>query len=99
MLGDGDGVTYQASSPDEVAIVRFTESVGLTLVSRDRTTMGLRTPDGTVHEFQVLDVFPVSPRLAFSPDRDLLSVELTDLVLESSVAVHLRVKAYGHHHP
>lgn len=40
---EADGtVAYQASSPDEVAIVRWTESVGLALVSRDRTSMSLR---------------------------------------------------------
>lgn len=39
-------VTYQASSPDEVALVTWTESVGLTLVHRDLSTMHLRTPYG-----------------------------------------------------
>ena len=34
-------VTYQASSPDEVAIVKWTESVGLVLVDRDLNTMRL----------------------------------------------------------
>ncbi len=30
----GGAVQYQASSPDEIALVRFVESVGLTLVDR-----------------------------------------------------------------
>ncbi|KAE9407075.1 protein transporter [Gymnopus androsaceus JB14] len=34
--------TYQASSPDEVAIVTWTESIGLGLVYRDRTRIVLR---------------------------------------------------------
>lgn len=42
VLEDDGRVTYQASSPDEVAIVRWTESVGLTLYSRDRTSMQIR---------------------------------------------------------
>ncbi len=52
-------ITYQASSPDEVAIVRWTESVGLTLVARDRTSMSLRSDaHGTVFKFSILEVFP-----------------------------------------
>lgn len=51
-------VTYQASSPDEVAIVQFTESVGLALVSRDRTSMTLRLRSGTTLAYDILDVYP-----------------------------------------
>jgi phospholipid-translocating ATPase len=51
-------VTYQAASPDEVAIVKFTGSVGLTLSYRDRTRMELLTPDGTTLNFNVLEIFP-----------------------------------------
>ncbi|XP_069905943.1 probable phospholipid-transporting ATPase IIB isoform X2 [Oryctolagus cuniculus] len=50
--------TYQASSPDEVALVQWTESVGLTLVSRDLTSMQLRTPGGQILTFCVLQMFP-----------------------------------------
>jgi phospholipid-translocating ATPase len=59
VIDETDGtVTYQASSPDEVAIVRFTESVGLTLVERDRTSMSLRTAAGAVLSYDVLEIFP-----------------------------------------
>lgn len=51
-------MTYQASSPDEVAIVTWTASVGLTLVFRDRTRMELQTPSGSLIKFDVLDIFP-----------------------------------------
>jgi len=51
-------VTYQASSPDEVAIVQWTESVGLTLIFRDRTLIKLQTPSGDHISFDVLDIFP-----------------------------------------
>jgi phospholipid-translocating ATPase len=51
-------VTYQASSPDEVAIVTWTQSVGLTLVFRDRTRIELQTPSGSRITFDVLDIFP-----------------------------------------
>ncbi|KIK68817.1 hypothetical protein GYMLUDRAFT_67531 [Collybiopsis luxurians FD-317 M1] len=42
VTNDDGSVTYQASSPDEVAIVTWTESIGLTLVYRDRTKIVLR---------------------------------------------------------
>lgn len=58
MTNDDGTVTYQASSPDEVAIVKWTESVGLTLVSRDRTKMQLQTPEGTRMDFEILEIFP-----------------------------------------
>src|SRR5580693_5727641 len=35
VTNDDGSVTYQASSPDEVAIVKWTSSVGLTLTFRD----------------------------------------------------------------
>ncbi|KAH9914070.1 aminophospholipid-transporting P-type ATPase [Epithele typhae] len=55
---DDGTVTYQASSPDEVAIVQWTESVGLRLVFRDRTRIELQTPTGARISFDVLDIFP-----------------------------------------
>ena len=58
VTNDDGTVTYQASSPDEVAIVKWTESVGLTLVFRDRTRMTLQAPEGTSMEFEILDIFP-----------------------------------------
>ncbi|XP_058981226.1 probable phospholipid-transporting ATPase IIB isoform X2 [Musca domestica] len=61
---------YQASSPDEIALVKWTEQVGLTLIARDITsmTLQLRThkkssdqyqseDDGLLH-FQILQIFP-----------------------------------------
>lgn len=58
VTNDDGTVTYQASSPDEVAIVEWTESVGLTLSSRDRTSMTLRTPTHSTLTFDILYVFP-----------------------------------------
>ncbi|KAM0786043.1 hypothetical protein ACM66B_006856 [Microbotryomycetes sp. NB124-2] len=57
-IDDDGSITYQASSPDEVAIVRWTESVGLTLSARDRTSMSLKTTAGQVLSFDILEVFP-----------------------------------------
>ncbi|XP_037661591.1 probable phospholipid-transporting ATPase IIB isoform X6 [Choloepus didactylus] len=50
--------TYQASSPDEVALVQWTQSAGLTLVSRDLASMQLKTPGGQVLTYCVLQLFP-----------------------------------------
>ncbi|KAL0952707.1 hypothetical protein HGRIS_006943 [Hohenbuehelia grisea] len=58
VTNDDGSVTYQASSPDEVAIVKWTETVGLTLVFRDRTRIELQTPTGSRMVFEVLDIFP-----------------------------------------
>lgn len=53
-------ITYQASSPDEIAIVRWTESVGLRLSHRDRKGMKLQSVDTgeVVVRVKILEVFP-----------------------------------------
>ncbi|KAI1097847.1 phospholipid-translocating P-type ATPase [Jackrogersella minutella] len=52
--------SYQASSPDEIAIVRWTESVGLRLAHRDRKKMVLESTETgkIVVQVQILDIFP-----------------------------------------
>lgn len=53
---------YQASSPDEVALVKFTEKVGVQLYQRDLHNITLRTGmDGSgKEEYEILRVFPFS---------------------------------------
>lgn len=51
-------VVYQASSPDEVSLVCWTESVGLPLVHRDLTSLTLRTPTNKLLTYTVLQIFP-----------------------------------------
>ncbi|KAJ7727664.1 hypothetical protein DFH07DRAFT_851642 [Mycena maculata] len=58
VTNDDGSVTYQASSPDEVAIVTWTQSIGLTLVFRDRTRIELQTPSGARISYDVLELFP-----------------------------------------
>ncbi|KAL4803293.1 hypothetical protein BDV18DRAFT_145585 [Aspergillus unguis] len=58
---DGVKVTsYQASSPDEIAIVRYTEEVGLKVSYRDRQTIALESTDTghVVVRVRILDIFP-----------------------------------------
>lgn len=51
--------TYQASSPDEVALVKFTESVGVVLKKRDLHTITLNE-NGIEKSYEVLHLFPFS---------------------------------------
>lgn len=55
---ENDSITYQASSPDEVALVKFTESVGLVLAERTLHTISLRNPAGLTESYEVLNIFP-----------------------------------------
>ncbi|EGE85504.1 phospholipid-translocating ATPase [Blastomyces dermatitidis ATCC 18188] len=52
--------TYQASSPDEIAIVKYTQEVGLQLVHRDRQKIVLKSVDtgNIVVRVRILDIFP-----------------------------------------
>ncbi|KAM7353940.1 putative phospholipid-transporting ATPase IIA isoform 1-T1 [Cochliomyia hominivorax] len=53
---------YQASSPDEIALVKWTEQVGLTLIARDISSMTLQLKahlqDDNLLHFQILKLFP-----------------------------------------
>merc|ERR1711963_450366 len=52
------GVTYQASSPDEVALVEWSGNVGLSLAARTLTEITLTAPQGTTLAYDILQVFP-----------------------------------------
>lgn len=54
-----DGILeYQASSPDEMAIVKWTKSVGVSLIRRTLASILLETPAGSEASFSVLHIFP-----------------------------------------
>ncbi|CCC67903.1 hypothetical protein NCAS_0A13450 [Naumovozyma castellii] len=56
---EDDELTYQAASPDEIAIVKFTESVGLSLFKRDRHSISLlHGHSGSILTYEILQVFP-----------------------------------------
>ncbi|KAG9778560.1 Phospholipid-transporting ATPase NEO1 [Exophiala dermatitidis] len=58
---DGEKVvSYQASSPDEIAIVEFTESVGLRVLQRDRENIILQSVSTgeVVIRAEIKDIFP-----------------------------------------
>ncbi|KAI5285742.1 putative aminophospholipid-translocase, partial [Ascosphaera aggregata] len=82
---------YQASSPDEIAIVRYTENVGLRLVHRDRHTIVLKSVDtGNVAvRVKILDIFPFTSEskrmgiiVQFSHDRQSNRDEMGDSLVE-----------------
>ncbi|XHF96779.1 hypothetical protein AWENTII_000397 [Aspergillus wentii] len=85
---DGQKVTsYQASSPDEIAIVRYTEDVGLKLSYRDRQSIVLESTDtgNVVVRVRILDIFPFtsdSKRMGiivqFEPGEDMLDSSKDD---------------------
>ena len=51
-------VTYQASSPDEVALVEWAGEQGLSLTARTLTEMTVTAPRGTTLGYDILQVFP-----------------------------------------
>lgn len=65
--------TYQASSPDEIAIVKWTESVGMTLLERDREYVKIDIL-GHQHDYQILHLFP------FTSETKRMGVIVRDLV-------------------
>jgi phospholipid-translocating ATPase len=57
---EGGQVRYQAASPDEIAIVQWTASVGIHLIHRDNHTLQLKIPSGNILTYTILRVFPFS---------------------------------------
>ena len=51
-------VTYQASSPDEVALVEWSDQIGLALVERSLTSLKLKSPLNEFFGFTILQIFP-----------------------------------------
>ena len=56
-----DGVkVYQASSPDEVALVKFAESLNMILKERNQEILKIENPTGITEEYGILAMFPFS---------------------------------------
>ena len=53
-------ITYQASSPDEVALVKFAETVNMRLVGRTDKEIKIKDAVDNYEEFEVLANFPFS---------------------------------------
>ena len=51
---------FQASSPDEVALVKFSDSLGVKLLERDQQKIVIQNTAGNNEEYLVLANFPFS---------------------------------------
>ncbi|KAI6229029.1 Phospholipid-transporting ATPase [Aphelenchoides fujianensis] len=51
-------VSYQAASPDEVALVQWTDQVGVKLAQRDLNSMQLQLRNGHTKSFEIIHLFP-----------------------------------------
>jgi len=81
----GKSITsYQASSPDEIAIVSWTESVGLKLAHRDRHTMLLKSTQSgrNIARVRILNIFP------FTSEGKRMGIILKFLSLDEKVSGH-----------
>lgn len=57
IIDNGERV-LQASSPDEVALVKFAETMGYTLDARTHSTIVITTPNKITESYEILDNFP-----------------------------------------
>lgn len=53
-------VEFQASSPDEVALVKFADSLNMKLVERDQNLIEIINSNGDTERYDVLANFPFS---------------------------------------
>lgn len=54
----GEPMDYQASSPDEVALVQFCATLGVHLIERSLTSMAFLDPSGVRHDLSIVKTFP-----------------------------------------
>ena len=57
---DETKVSYQASSPDEVALVKFAETLNMRLIARLDKEIKIKESADNIEEFEVLANFPFS---------------------------------------
>ena len=57
-VDDENGRIYQASSPDEVALVKLAESLGFRLETRDQRSMKVMNIAGQEENYEILENFP-----------------------------------------
>ena len=57
-IEENEKIVYQAASPDEIALVEWTEKVGIKLASRDLNSIELELNNGKRKKFQILHLFP-----------------------------------------
>lgn len=60
MINDEGEKEFQASSPDEIALVKIAESLGMLLKARDADSMKLYNAAGEDEDYEILNIFPFS---------------------------------------
>jgi len=50
----------QASSPDEIALVKFAMDLNMKLLERDRQSVMIKNVDGSFENYEILANFPFS---------------------------------------
>ena len=55
-----DIITYQASSPDEIALAKFAEKLNMRLIYRTDKEIKIKNISGTIEEYNILANFPFS---------------------------------------
>jgi phospholipid-translocating ATPase len=60
VLNNDGNRELQASSPDEVALVKFVESIGYKLEKRDQNMIKIKNKIGVDEEYEILNCFPFS---------------------------------------
>ncbi|KAF7683962.1 putative phospholipid-transporting ATPase IIB [Astathelohania contejeani] len=88
-------VTYQASSPDEIAMVRWTEKIGFMLHDRSREYICIKDLLGNEHKYLILHTFPFTSEkkrmgiIVKSPNGEIiLFVKGADVVMKEMVKVN-----------
>ena len=59
-------VEYQASSPDEIALVKFAESLEMRLMDRDQTQITIRNAAKDMETYEILQDFPFTSTSRFA---------------------------------
>ena len=73
-IDENGKIEYQASSPDEIAIVEWTHKVGLTLLSRSTTELTLALNGSDIKlRYEILAIFP------FTSDRKRMGILVRDM--------------------
>ena len=87
---------YQAASPDEVSLVKFAETLKMTLLARDQNFIRIQNAAGQEEEYDILANFPFSSetkRMGIlvkhrSTGRVIFYLKGADMVMISKVSVY-----------
>jgi len=60
IFDDNGEKSFQASSPDEIALVKIAETLDMRLLKRDQTSMAIRNSAGVEENYEILANFPFS---------------------------------------